>query len=106
MKAKPKPADLMQRIAGINEMERGTLCRMPGRPYYNHQTWKKGRNVVRYVPRDQVAALRRAIAGHQRYLKLTQAYADEVIHRTRLQRLAEPLRRAPLKAGKPRKSKN
>jgi hypothetical protein len=83
MKAKPEPADLLQQIAQIQQMERGKLCRMRAGTYYNHQTWEKGRNVVRYVARDQVASLQKAIAGYQQYVKLTQAYADEIIRRTR-----------------------
>jgi len=83
MKAKREPADLLQQIAQIQRMERGKLCPLQAGAYYNHQTWKNGRNVVRYVARDQVASLQQAIAGYQQYVKLTQAYADEIIHRTR-----------------------
>jgi len=73
----------LQQIAQIGRMERGKLCPMQGGNYYNHQTWEQGRNVVRYVPRDRVASLQQAIAGYQRYLKLTQAYADAIIRQTR-----------------------
>lgn len=96
MKAKPKPEAFLKQIARIQDMERGKLCRMGARPagaYYNHQTWEKGRNVVRYVPRQRVAHLQKAIAGYQQYLKLTKAYADEVIRRTRqsqTQKLPKP----------------
>jgi hypothetical protein len=83
MKAKSKPETLLQQMARIQCMERGKLCPMGAGSYYNHQTWEKGRNVVRYVSRPRVAALRRAIAGYQQYLKLTQAYADQIIRRTR-----------------------
>jgi hypothetical protein len=83
MKAKPQPASLLQQIARIQQMERGKLCPMQAGAYYNHQTWENGRNVVRYVARDRVASLQQAIAGYQQYLKLTQAYADEIIRRTR-----------------------
>jgi len=79
-------------------MERGKLCRMRASPagaYYNHQTWEKGRNVVRYVPRDRVETLQKAIAGYQQYLKLTKAYADGVIHRTRQRQAAVPSRLPP-----------
>ena len=80
------PELILKRIAQIHRMERGKLCQIrtgPTGPYYNHQTWEKGRNVVRYVPRQQVAALQLAIAGYQAYVKLTQAYADLVITQTR-----------------------
>jgi len=86
MKAKPKPEALLQQIARIQEMERGKLCRMGASSagtYYNHQTWEKGRNVVRYVAHERVRDLQKAIAGYQQYLKLTETYADEVIRHTR-----------------------
>jgi hypothetical protein len=83
MKAQPEPAQLLQQIARIQQMERGKLCPMRAGAYYNHQTWENGRNVVRYVARDRMASLQQAIAGYQQYLKLTKAYADEIIRRTR-----------------------
>jgi hypothetical protein len=90
MKAKAKPAAIWKRIARIQEMERGKLCPMGAGTYYNHQTWEKGRNVVRYVPRERVAKLQKAIAGYQQYLKLTKTYADQVIRRTRQKQTARP----------------
>lgn len=87
------PEDLLNDIAAIQHMERGTLCRMkrgPGAVFYNHQTWQKGRNVVRYVPRHQVPALKEALAGYARFLRLTQAYADLLIRRDRKIRSAQP----------------
>lgn len=89
---KRQPEVLLKEIAGIQQMERGKLCRMRRAPtgnYYNHQTWEQGRNVVRYVPRDQVQSLKQAIASYQHFLKLTQAYADEVVRRTRHARQAK-----------------
>lgn len=84
---------ILKQIAQIQHMERGKLCRIrtgPSGPYYNHQTWEQGHNVVRYVPRDQVPALQAAITGYQDYLKLTQTYADLIIAQTRQK--AKPLR--------------
>jgi hypothetical protein len=83
---KRQPEVLLKEIAALQQMERGKLCRMrrgPKGDYYNHQTWERGKNVVRYVPQDQVASLRHAIAGYQKFLRLTQVYADEIIRRTR-----------------------
>ena len=54
-------------------MERGKLCPMRDGAFYNHQTWQKGRNLARYVPRERVAELQKAMAGYQKYLELTQA---------------------------------
>ena len=77
---------LLKRMAGIGRMERGTICQLAGRPHYNHQTWRGGRNVSRYVRFEDVAALQEAIEGYGRYMKLAQQYADEVIGRTRTER--------------------
>ena len=92
----PTPQKLLQELASIPRMERGTLCRMregPHGPYFNHQTWENGRNVVRYVPREQVAALQEAIANYRRFLRLAQAYADAIIRQTRARPPHLPLAR-------------
>ena len=90
VKAQPKPEAILKQIARLRCMERGKLCPMGGAAYYNHQTWQNGRNVVRYVPRQGVAELQKAIASYQQYLKLTKAYADEIIRRTRQTQAAKP----------------
>lgn len=85
------PESTLKEIAQIQTMERGKLCQIrtgPKGPYYNHQTWEKGRNVVRYVARERVSDLQAAIAGYQHYLQLTQKYADLIIARTRREQLA------------------
>lgn len=64
-------------------MERGKLCQMGGRPHYNHQTWRDGRNEMRYVPKDEVAALKKDIAGYQLFTKLAEEYAGEVVRASR-----------------------
>lgn len=83
MNARPKLKALLKKIAGIQRMERGKLCPMRQGAFYNHQTWEKGRNVVRYVPRERVPDLQKAIQGYQLFLGLTQAYADQIIQLTR-----------------------
>ena len=79
----------------IQDMERGTLCPMRGGRYFNHQTWEKGRNVARYVPAAQVPALRRSIAGYQRFVKLTEEYVTLIVRLTRQRHAANepPARR-------------
>jgi hypothetical protein len=74
---------LLERMSRIDRMERGTICRLTGRPHYNHQTWQNGRNTVRYVPAEQVAELQAAIDGYRRFMELARQYADEIIRRTR-----------------------
>lgn len=83
MKHTKKMERLLKRMAGIKRMERGTLCQMGERPHYNHQTWRDGKNVVRYVPKAEVADLEKDIAGYQLFTKLAQQYAEEVIRASR-----------------------
>lgn len=84
---KSSPEKILEEIRQIGQMERGKLCPMRDGRYYNHQTWQGGRNAVAYVPAEQVPSLLDAIAGYQRYLELTQAYAELIVQRTRQQRL-------------------
>lgn len=94
------PQALLDEIAAIRTMERGTLCRMRSGPYFNHQTWLKGRNRVRYVPQGDLAALRDAIAGYRRFLVLTRQYADRIIQRSRAERQAALRPHRPAKQGR------
>jgi hypothetical protein len=84
-KAAQKMHPLLKRMSRIQRMERGKICRMGARPHYNHQTWQDGRNVVRYVPTDQVASLQQAIDGYHLFMELAHQYADQIIKRTRRQ---------------------
>ena len=86
MKYTRKMQRLLERMARIERMERGKLCRMGGRPHYNHQTWREGRNVVRYVPASETDFLQEAIDGYNQFMKLVEQYADEVIKQTRRER--------------------
>ena len=86
MKHTKKMKRLLERMADIGRMERGKLCQMGDRPHYNHQTWRDGRNEVRYVPKNEVAELKKDIAGHQLFIKLAEQYADEVIRQSRRER--------------------
>jgi hypothetical protein len=92
------PQALLKQITQIQEMERGTLCRMSAGPYYNHQSWQGGRNIVRYIPKTQLPALRAAIAGYRKFRRLTEAYAELIIRRSRQRRTP-----APASAPKPKK---
>ena len=86
MKHTKKMKRLLERMEAIERMERGKLCQMGGRPHYNHQTWRDGKNVVRYVPKGEVEELKKDIAGYQLFAKLTEQYADEVIRVSRRER--------------------
>ena len=83
MKQTQKMKRLLERLESIERMERGKLCQMSGGAHYNHQTWRDGRNEVRYVPNSEVAELKKDIAGYQLFIKLAEQYADEVIRASR-----------------------
>ena len=84
-----KAKKILEKMAAIEKMERGKLCRMTGRPHYNLQSWHNGRNRVRYVPLDQAASVQRAIDGYREYRKLAEEYAEIMIDLTRKQREKE-----------------
>jgi len=83
----PQPeTGLLQQIADIQTMERGKLSVIKegaSGPFYKLQARENGRNVTRYIPREQVPAVQEAIAGYQRFATLTEAYARQVITDTR-----------------------
>jgi len=83
MKHTKKMQRLLERMAAIERMERGKLCQMSSRPHYNHQTWREGKNVVRYVPAEQAPFVQDALDGYALFKRLAEEYADEVIKHTR-----------------------
>lgn len=77
---------ILQQIAGIQTMERGKLSVLKessSGPFYKIQARENGKNVTRYVPRDQVPAVQEAIDGYQRFQNLTEQYARLKIEETR-----------------------
>lgn len=84
--AQKSPQVILSQIAGIQRMERGKLSVMretDAGPAYKLQVWENGKNVSRYVPPDQAAAVQEAVEGYQRFESLTQAYAQQIIQQTR-----------------------
>lgn len=80
------PTQLLKRILRIKRMERGKLSVMrkgPKGPYYKLQCWENGRNFSRYVHRDQVPAVKKALEGYRLFRQLTDHYAQSIIDRTR-----------------------
>lgn len=73
-------------MAQIQTMERGKLSvlrQSSDGPFYKLQAWENGRNVTRYIPRDQVAAVQEALQGFEQFRELTEEYAQHVIDQTR-----------------------
>jgi hypothetical protein len=97
-------SSILQQIAKIQTMERGKLSvikESPAGPFYKIQAREQGKNVTRYVPRDQVDAIQEAIEGYQRFESLTQQYAQQVIDRTR-QAIAAGSKKKPSSGPPPR----
>lgn len=107
MKHRNSLQSLLKQMAQISQMERGKLCVVrqgPDGPYYNHQTWVQGKNVSRYVPRDQVQAVQKAIDGFHRFQELCDQYVLQMIEKTRAEMndsITRPCSGSPL----PRKRK-
>jgi hypothetical protein len=79
-------------------MERGKLRVMrhsADGPYYHLQSWEKGKNFNRYVPRQQLAAYQEAVAGYQKFQQLTEQYARQVIEKTRAELAASKKKTRP-----------
>ncbi len=67
-------------------MERGKLSVMresASGPFYKLQARENGKNLTRYIRRDQVPAVREALEGYKQFQALTEQYAQEVITQTR-----------------------
>jgi hypothetical protein len=103
------PAKLLEQIAKIQHMEPGKLCVMrkgPDGPYYNLQCREEGKTVSRYVPRDQVEAVAEHTANHQEFKTLVEGYAQQIIDRTRRERLEGAKKKTLARLSSGRKTKN
>jgi hypothetical protein len=91
MNPKPTPQSLLNDIAQIRHLDRGTVSVLrqgPQGPYYNHQCYEGGRNVSRYVPAEQVPDLQAAIEGYRQVQELMAQYVQLMVEKTRAQRTA------------------
>lgn len=98
MTDQPAPESILRDIARIQRMDRGSVSvfrQGPDGPYFNHQSYENGRNVSRYVPREQVPELKEAIAGYHRFEQLTAQYARIMIDQTRAERQAGSKKKPP-----------
>ena len=98
MKTQITPESLLQELAQIQRLDRGTVSVIrqgPAGPYYNHQCYENGRNVSRYVPAEQVPELQAALADYQRFQHLVQHYVELRVEQTRAQRQAGSKKKTP-----------
>lgn len=83
MKRSKKAENLLRDIGQIQKMERGKLCQMKGREHFNHQEWRAGRNIVRYIPQEEIKHVQQAIDEHAKFMTLIGQYVDEIVRITR-----------------------
>jgi hypothetical protein len=98
MSPKPTPQSLLQAIAQIQRLDRGTVSVLrqgPEGPYYNHQCYENGRNVSRYVLPEQVPDLKAAIDGYHRVQELMAQYVELLVEKTRAEREAGVKKKTP-----------
>jgi hypothetical protein len=84
---------LLEQMNRLTRMERGRLCRQsrgPGTPpFFKLQCWQRGKNHTRYVPADEVPALQEALANHQRFQDLAEAFVTLTVAQTRQEAAAD-----------------
>jgi hypothetical protein len=98
MNPKTTPESVLQQIAQIQRMDRGSVSILrhgPQGPYYNHQSYEQGRNISRYVPAAQVPDLKAAIEDYRRFQELVEQYVQLVVERTRTERQAGFKKKTP-----------
>jgi hypothetical protein len=110
MPTQQRRQEILQEMNAITRMERGKLCaqsRGPGTPaFHKLQCWHQGRNHTRYVPAQEVAALQEALAGHERFQRLAQEFADLTIamtHQETVECKKNSKRSRPNATGKPKR---
>ncbi|MCK5199386.1 MAG: hypothetical protein KAR21_13600 [Spirochaetales bacterium] len=86
MKISKKAQEILIQISEITNMERGKVCKLKGRKGFNHQTWYKGRNIVKYIHSEDLLDIELAIKEYNRFMILVQKYADEIIKQSRNER--------------------
>lgn len=85
------PENILQSIARIQRMERGTLSvlrQSSNGPCCNFQRWEAGRNVSQYVPADQVPLVQENLNAYAQFETLIEQYVLLVSARSREDRLA------------------
>ena len=97
----PTPESLLQQIAAIERLERGTLCVLregPRGPYFNFQWRENGRHHSQYVPAGQQPIVQENVAAYERFKALVEDYVQLLSERTRAERLAGVKKKRPTPA--------
>ncbi|MGZ8920569.1 MAG: hypothetical protein ACXW32_10365 [Limisphaerales bacterium] len=101
MNAPTSSHSILEQVAQIQRMERGKLSVMregPSGPFYKLQAREGGKNVTRYVRRDDAPAVQEAINGYARFQTLTQQYAQQIIDKTRREIAAGAKKKKPARS--------
>jgi hypothetical protein len=110
--SQPDKTRILQQIAAISDMERGTLSTytFKDRPnavdYHKLQHWQDGKNQTRYVPAEELPAVQSALAGYAQYRQLSEQYADLVIQETRQKRAGAKKKKSHPRSSSRRKRKS
>jgi len=110
-----RKAQILQEMAEIDRMQRGRLSEQFFKktkqghevllgPYYVLQRWSEGKNVSQRVPADEVASVRAAIEGYERFEKLADEYV-EIIERLTQQSEADDAKKNAKSESKPPSSR-
>ena len=59
---------------------------MKGREHFNHQEWRDGRNIVRYIPKEEIKHVKQAIDEYAKFMTLIDQYVNEIVRITREER--------------------
>jgi hypothetical protein len=106
----PTPEDVLQQIARIGRMEKGSLSTIrqtPNGPCCNFQRWEHGRNVSEYVAAEQVPKVRDNLQAHAEFETLVAKYVQLMSARSRDERLgASKKKRRLLNFSSPKKPKS
>lgn len=111
--SQPDKTRILQQIAAISAMERGTLSSYSFKerssaagPYYKLQHWQNSKNHTRYVSAEELPAVQAALAGYAQFRKLTEQYADLVIQETRENSAGSKKNKSPRTSSLPKKRKS
>jgi hypothetical protein len=110
MNITPTPETILQQIARLERLEKGTLSTIRQTqkgPCCNFQRWENGRNVSEYIAAERVPQVRDHLQAHAQFEALVAQYVQLLSARSREQRLAEvEKKRRPKSSSSPKKRKS
>ena len=108
MKTPASTSELLQQIGAIQQMEPGKLCVIregPEGAYYNLQCRENGKTITRYVARNQAEQVKVHTENYRQFQDLVEQYAQQIVERTRSERLSGAKKKIHSKTSSWRKTK-